>query len=63
MENTKTSAIENESFDDWLVQTSLDAEAESEKNGWVSNEKTEALMAAHKLAFIKKQKMLYQPVT
>ncbi|CAN6135173.1 hypothetical protein MCETRH20_01549 [Methylophilaceae bacterium] len=38
-----TSAIENESFDDHLVRTSLEAEAEAE-----------ALMTAHKHAFFKK---------
>lgn len=47
-----TSAIENESFDDHLVRTSLEAEAE--KNGWINNEEAEALMTAHKHAFFKK---------
>lgn len=49
-----TSAIENESFDDHLVRTSLEAEAEAEKNGWINNEEAEALMTAHKHAFFKK---------
>ena len=57
MKDSKTtSAIENESFDDHLVRTSLEAEAEAEKNGWVNNEEAEALMTAHKHAFFKKQK-------
>ena len=51
MKDSKTtSAIENESFDDHLVRTSLEAE----KNGWINNEEAEALMTAHKHAFLKK---------
>lgn len=56
MKNTKATPIDDESYDDWLVRTSLEAEAESEKNGWVSNEEAEAIMTAHKHAFFKKQK-------
>ena len=58
MKDSKTtSAIENESFDDHLVRTSLEAEAEAEaeKNGWINNEEAEALMTAHKHAFFKKE--------
>jgi hypothetical protein len=58
MENTKAYPIDNKSYDDWLVRTSLEAEAESEKNGWVSNEKAKAIMAAHKQAFFKRKKIL-----
>ena len=57
MKDSKTtSAIENESFDDHLVRTSLEAEAEAEKNGWINNEEAESLMTAQKHAFFKKQK-------
>ena len=57
--NSKAIAIvENESFDDNLVRTSLEAEADAEKNGWINNEEAEALMTAHKHAFFKKQKIL-----
>jgi len=56
MKNCKpTPAVENESFHDHLVRTSLEAEAEAEKNGWINNEKVEALMTAHKHAFFKKE--------
>ncbi len=57
MKNTKVAAIlEDESYNDSLVRTSLEAEADAEKNGWINNEEAEALMTAHKHAFFKKQK-------
>ena len=51
----KTDTPTNETYHDWLTRTSLEAEIESTKKGFLTTEKVEQRMAAHKHDFYKKQ--------
>lgn len=47
---------QQETHQEWLLQTSLKAEAEADKNGYLTTEQVEAEMAKHKHEFYKKYK-------
>ena len=47
---------QQETHQEWLLQTSLEAEAEADKNGYLTTEQVEAEMTKHKHEFYKKYK-------
>lgn len=56
MNNKQTSAEDTEeSYEDWLYRTSIAAEANAEKNGWLTTEQVEAELTKRRYEFYKKQ--------
>lgn len=47
---------QQETRQEWLLRTSLEAEAEADKNGYLTTEQVEAEMTNHKHEFFKKYK-------
>ena len=52
----KSENSQQETHEEWLLRTSLEAEADSDKNGYLTTEQVEAEMAKHKHEFFKKYK-------
>lgn len=52
----KSENSQQETHQEWLLRTSLEAEAESDKNGYLTTEQVEAEMTKHKHEFFKKYK-------
>lgn len=44
----------DESYEDWLCRTSIEAEANAEKNGWLTTEQVEAELTKRRHEFYKK---------
>ena len=51
----KTDTSTEETYQEWLARTSLEADAESNKKGFLTTEEVEHKMAVHKHDFYKKQ--------